>query len=147
MPISETTVETFVAPSEFLDVVLDVENYPRFLPEVKKVEVLSKSDTALRARFHVAVAFAGLDVKTDYTLDYVIDRAALKVSWTLQASPDLTVNDGEWRLEETADGETIAHYRSELVTSLPIALEIQKAFADSQLPEMMQKFQERAESL
>ncbi|MBK8589610.1 MAG: hypothetical protein IPN77_10800 [Sandaracinaceae bacterium] len=33
------------------------------------------------------------------------------------------------------------------MTSLPIALEIQKAFADSQLPEMMQKFQERAESL
>ena len=50
-------------------------------------------------------------------------------------------------MEETADGGTIAHYRSELVTSLPIALEIQKAFADSQLPEMMQKFQERAESL
>ena len=146
MPISETTIESFVAPSEFLDVVLDVTNYPRFLPEVKKVEVLSKSETAMRARFHVAVAFAGLDVKTEYTVDYTIDRDALTVSWTLHASPDLTVNDGVWRLEETADGETIAHYRSELVTSLPIALEIQKAFADSQLPEMMQKFQERAES-
>lgn len=147
MPISETTIESFVAPSEFLDVVLDVTNYPRFLPEVKKVEVLSKCETAMRARFHVAVAFAGLDVKTEYTVDYTIDRDALTVSWTLHASPDLTVNDGVWRLEETADGETIAHYRSELVTSLPIALEIQKAFADSQLPEMMQKFQERAESL
>ncbi len=147
MPISETTIETFVSPSEFLDVVLDVEKYPRFLPEVKKAEVLSKSDKALQARFHVAVAFAGMDVKTEYTLDYVIDRDALTVSWTLASSPDLTVNDGVWRLEETADGETIAHYRSELVTSLPIAPEIQKAFADSQLPAMMQKFQERAESL
>jgi ribosome-associated toxin RatA of RatAB toxin-antitoxin module len=147
MPISETTIETFVAPLEFMDVVLDVEKYPKFLPEVKKVEVLSKSATALRARFHVAVAFAGLDVKTEYTVDYTIDRDALSVTWALHASPDLTVNEGAWRLTETADGETVAHYRAEIVTSLPIAPEIQKAFADSQLPAMMQKFQERAESL
>ncbi|MBK8589611.1 MAG: hypothetical protein IPN77_10805 [Sandaracinaceae bacterium] len=53
----------------------------------------------MRARFHVAVAFAGLDVKTEYTVDYTIDRDALTVSWTLHASPDLTVNDGVWRLE------------------------------------------------
>jgi ribosome-associated toxin RatA of RatAB toxin-antitoxin module len=147
MPISETTIETFVSPAEFLDVVLDVTKYPAFLPEVKEVEVISSSDTAMRARFGVAVAFAGLDVKTEYTVDYVIDRDALTVTWSLHASPDLTVNDGEWRLKETDDGETKAHYRSEIVTSLPIAPEIQKAFADSQLPELMQKFQDRAESL
>ena len=147
MPISETTIETFVSPSEFLDVVLDVKQYPRFLPEVKEVEVLSSSDTAMRARFSVAVAFAGLDVKTEYTVDYTIDRDALTVSWTLHASPDLTVNEGAWRLTETDDGETVAHYRAELVTSLPSAPEIQQAFAEAQLPELMQKFQERAESL
>lgn len=147
MPISETTIETFVSPTEFLDVVLDVKKYPQFLPEVKEVQVLSSSDSALRARFVVAVSFAGMDIKTEYTIDYVIDRDALTVTWSLHASPDLTVNDGEWRLEETSDGETVAHYRSEIVTSLPIAPEIQKAFADSQMPELMQKFQERAESL
>ena len=147
MPISETTIESFVSPSEFLDVVLDVKQYPRFLPEVKEVEVISSSDHAMRARFGVAVSFAGLDVKTEYTVDYVIDRGAHTVRWSLHASPDLTVNEGEWRLEETADGETLAHYRAEIVTSLPIAAEIQKAFADSQLPELMQKFQDRAESM
>ncbi len=147
MPVSQTKVESFVEPLEFLDVVLDVEKYVEFLPEVKEVEVLSKSESAMRARFGVAVSFAGMDVKTEYTVDYTIDRDALTVSWTLFESPDLTVNEGEWRLEETSDGETLAHYRSEIVTSLPIAEEIQKAFADSQMPELMQKFQERAESV
>ena len=55
MPISETTIETFVSPSEFLDVVLDVAKYPSFLPEVKEVDVISSSDSSMRARFDVAV--------------------------------------------------------------------------------------------
>ena len=91
MPISETTIETFVSPSEFLDVVLDVEKYPRFLPEVKKAEELSKklpagkgppkvvesvglmqaACQALRARGHAATACA-----PPTTLRFPISRAS-----------------------------------------------------------------------
>ncbi len=143
MTESKTTIETFVSPSEFRDVVLAVEKYPEFLPEVKRVSVHSRSANAMRATFEVALAFAGFDVKTSYTLDYDFDEK--RVAWKLAESPDLTKNEGEWRLEETKDGETIAHYRSEIVTSLPIPQEVQTAFADQQLPKLMEQFRDRAE--
>jgi ribosome-associated toxin RatA of RatAB toxin-antitoxin module len=143
MTISQTSIESFVSPGEFRDVVLAVEKYPEFLPEVKRVVVLSRGPNAMRATFDVALAFAGFDVKTSYTLDYDIGES--RVAWKLAESPDLSKNEGEWRLEATRDGETLAHYRAELVTSLPIPEEVQKAFAEQQLPKLMEQFRDRAE--
>lgn len=142
MPESRAEIESFVSPAEFLAVVLDVEKYPEFLPEVKKVEVHSRTDTAMKATFHIAVAFAGFKVETRYTLDYRIDGTTVR--WTLAESPDMTKNEGEWVLED-ADGETKAHYRSEMVTTLPIPLDVQQAFAEAEMPKLMEKFRDRAE--
>jgi ribosome-associated toxin RatA of RatAB toxin-antitoxin module len=143
MAISQTSIDSFVSPEEFRDVVLAVEKYPEFLPEVKRVTVESRSEKGMRAAFDVAVSFGGFDVETRYTLDYEID--GLTIRWKLAESPDMTINDGEWRLEETADGETLAHYRSEIVTSLPVPEEIQGAFAEQQMPKLMERFRDRVE--
>ena len=56
----------------------------------------------------------------------------------------MTKNEGEWRLEDN-DGETKALYRSELVTTLPVPLEVQTAFAEAELPKLMERFRDRAE--
>ncbi len=143
MTVSETKIESFVSPDEFRDVVLDVEKYPEFLSEVKRVTVEARTPKTMRATFDVALAFAGFDVKTRYTLEYDIEPK--RVAWKLAESPDLTKNEGEWRLEETPDGETVAHYRAEIVTTLPIPEEVQTAFAEQQLPKLMEKFRDRAE--
>jgi ribosome-associated toxin RatA of RatAB toxin-antitoxin module len=143
MPVTETSIETFVSPAEFRDIVLAVEKYPEFLGEVKRVTVEERTPKKMRATFEVSLAFAGVDVNTSYTLDYDIED--MRVAWRLAESPDLTKNEGEWRLEETADGETVAHYRSELVTSLPIPEGVQNAFAEQELPKLMSKFRDRAE--
>jgi ribosome-associated toxin RatA of RatAB toxin-antitoxin module len=143
MAVSQTSIDSFVSPEEFLDVVLAVESYPEFLPEVKRVTVESKSEGKMRATFEVAVAFAGFDVETRYTLDYEI--GPLLVKWRLAESPDMTKNEGEWRLEETADGETLAHYYSDIVTTLPIPEAVQQAFAEQQMPKLMERFRDRVE--
>jgi ribosome-associated toxin RatA of RatAB toxin-antitoxin module len=143
MTVSQTSIDSFVSPEEFRDVVLAVEKYPEFLPEVKRVTVDSRGEKSMRATFEVALSFAGFDVQTRYTLDYEID--ALTVKWKLAESPDLTKNDGEWRLEETEDGETLAHYYSDIVTSLPIPEEVQRAFAEQQMPKLMERFRDRVE--
>jgi ribosome-associated toxin RatA of RatAB toxin-antitoxin module len=144
MPKSSTSFETFVSPDELRAVVLAVENYPQFLPEVKRVEVRERSDSVLVATFFVEVKLPGTEIKTEYTVRYALGQD--EISWTLVSSPTLTKNEGKWRFEETADGETKAYYEAELVTSLPIAPELQKMFADQELPRMMQRFRDRAEA-
>ena len=143
MPKSTTSFESFVSPDELRAVILAVEKYPEFLPEVKRVEVKERSDSALLATFFVELKVSGVEVKTEYTVRYALGRDV--ISWTLVSSPTLTKNEGQWRLEETADGETKAFYEAELITSLPIAPELQKLIADQELPKMMQRFRDRAE--
>lgn len=144
MPKSSTSFETFVSPDELRAVVVDVEKYPAFLPEVKKVSVRSRHDDGFVATFFVEVKVSGLEVKTEYTVRYTVKPR--EVSWRLEESPNMSKNEGSWRFEETADGETKAHYTAELETTLPIAPELQKVFADNELPRMMQRFRDRAEA-
>lgn len=144
MPKSSTSFETFVSPEELRAIVVAVEKYPEFLPEVKKVEVKERGESALLATFNVEVKVSGIEVKTEYTVRYTLGKD--EISWTLVSSPTLTKNEGKWRFEETPDGETKAYYEAEIVTSLPIGAELQKLFADQEMPRMMQRFRDRAEA-
>lgn len=144
MPKSSTRFESFVSPDELRAVIVAVEKYPEFLPEVKRVDVTSRSPDALQATFFVEVKVAGVEVKTQYTVRYTL--GARDISWTLLESPTLTKNEGKWHLEETADGETKVSYEATLETSLAIAPELQQVFADQELPRMMQRFRDRAEA-
>ena len=144
MPKSSTTVESFVSPEEFREVILKVEDYPKFIPEVKKVVVLERTKSVLRAQFFVEVTVGGMEIKTEYTTKYTLGDTEIR--WVLESSPTLSKNEGVWKLEETKDGETKAYYESELITTLPIPPEVQKIFADQELPKMMQRFRDRAEA-
>jgi ribosome-associated toxin RatA of RatAB toxin-antitoxin module len=144
MPKSSTSIESFVSPAEFREIVVALEKYPEFLPEVKRVDVKERSAEGATASFYVEVSVSGMEVKTEYTVHYTFGPSEIR--WRLVASPTLTKNEGLWRIEETSDGETRAHYESELVTTLPIPEEMQKIFADQELPRMMQRFRDRAEA-
>jgi ribosome-associated toxin RatA of RatAB toxin-antitoxin module len=144
MPKSSTTIESFVSPEEFRAVVIAVDKYPEFLPEVKRVDVKERGQDSMLATFHVQVKVGGMDVNTEYTVRYKLSEN--EVSWSLVQSPTLTKNEGRWRFEETPDGETRAYYENEIVTTLAIPEELQKIFADQELPRMMQRFRDRAEA-
>jgi ribosome-associated toxin RatA of RatAB toxin-antitoxin module len=144
MPKSSTSFETFASPDELRAIVVDVEKYPEFLPEVKRVTVREKSADGFLANFLVEVKVGGSTVKSDYTVRYALKGNL--IAWKLESSPDLSKNEGHWKLEETADGETKAYYEADLETTMPIPLELQKVFADQELPRMMQRFRDRAEA-
>jgi ribosome-associated toxin RatA of RatAB toxin-antitoxin module len=144
MPKSSTTIESFVSPDEFRAVITAFDKYPEFLHEVKRIQVKDQSAEGATVTFFVEVKVGGADVKTEYTARYSIGPKEIR--WKLVESATLSKNEGLWRIEETADGETKAYYESELVTTLPIPEEIQKIFADQELPKMMQKFRDRAEA-
>lgn len=144
MPKSSTSIESFVSPDEFRAVIIALEKYPEFVPEVKRVDVKERSEGGAVATFYVEVSVGGMEVKTEYTVRYSF--APSEIRWQLVSSPTLTKNEGLWRLSETDAGETRAYYESELVTTLPIPEEMQKIFADQELPRMMQRFRDRAEA-
>ena len=143
MPKSSTSFETFASPDELRAVIAAFDKYPEFLPEVKRIQVKAQSPDSATVAFFVEVKVGGSEIKTEYTVRYSIGPKEIR--WTLVESPTLTKNEGLWRLEETPDGETKAYYESELVTTLPIPEELQKIFADQELPRMMQRFRDRAE--
>src|SRR5690606_512339 len=108
------------------------------------VDITERGQDSMLATFHVQVKVGGMDVNTDYTVRYKLSEN--EVSWSLVHSPTLTKHDGMWRIEATPDGETRAHYENEIVTTLAIPEELQKIFADQELPRMMQRFRDRAEA-
>jgi coenzyme Q-binding protein COQ10 len=143
MPKSSTSFETFASPDELRAIIVDVEKYPQFLPEVKRVTVKDKTANGFVGTFFVEVKVGGSEIKTEYTVRYAIDGNV--IAWKLESSPNVSKNEGQWKLEETADGETKAFYEAEIETTLPIPAELQKVFADQELPKMMQRFRDRAE--
>jgi ribosome-associated toxin RatA of RatAB toxin-antitoxin module len=134
-----------VTPDELKAVILDFEKYADFLPEVERVEVHEQSDEAAKVTFHVHIAFAGIDVRTEYTVRYAIHGESIR--WELESSPSLTKNTGGWKLEETDDGETRAHYDAEIETNLSIAPDVQALFIEEGLPKLMERFRDQAEEL
>jgi ribosome-associated toxin RatA of RatAB toxin-antitoxin module len=144
MPKSSTTLDTFVSPAELHALITDFASYPEFLPEVKRVEIKDKNAQGATVTFYVEVKVGGAEIKTEYTARYTFSEREIR--WQLVSSPTLTKNEGFWKLEETSEGETKAQYESELVTTLPIPEEMQKIFADQEMPRMMQRFRDRAEA-
>ncbi len=145
MPLAKCTLETFVSPEDLKEVILDFESYPKFMNEVRKVEVLDKSETSITARFHINVSFAGFEIDSSYTTKYAVDE--LTISWELVESESITKMSGRWVLEEVDDGECKASYEAEVETNLAIPPEVQALFVEESLPKLMESFRDRAEDL
>lgn len=145
MPTAKATLETFVSPDELKSVILDFESYPKLMKEVVRVEVHEQTDDAADVTFHLDLSFGGFTLKSHYRVRYAIEDRS--ITWSLVESPTITKNAGSWKLEETADGETRAFYEGEVETNLPIPPEVQAAFAQQELPKMMEKIRDRAEDM
>lgn len=143
MALAKTKLETFVSPDELRDVILDFEKYAEFLPEVTRVEVKERTKDSALVTFHIAIAFMGFDVATEYTVRYTIGERDIR--WQLVSSPSVTKNEGSWKLEETSDGETLAHYEAVVETNLAVPPDVQKLFVEEGLPKLMERFRDRAE--
>lgn len=144
MTAVETSVESFVSPEDFREVILAVEKYPEFLKEVKRVQVHERTETSMRATFWIEIAFAGFEVKTEYTLRYTVGET--EIAWELDSSPMVTKNRGQWSLGPGKDGDgTLARYVAEVESNAPIPPDVQALFAKETLPKLVESFRDRAE--
>lgn len=120
-------------------VVLDFEKYPEFLPDVKKAEV-KKQGKGLMATFEVHVI-----KKIVYTLNFDIVPNK-RISWTFVEGGLFKDNKGCWELKEVKKGQTQATYHIEVDFGLFVPSMITNKLVGSNLPKMLERFKERAES-
>lgn len=107
MAIEGSASITINAPiEEVFAVAADVENSPRWQPEIKEAEVVERDGDGRQVL---------VDVETDAKVRTLKSRLAFKydepagLSWS-QKSGDLKSVDGSWSFEDLGDGTTKATY-------------------------------------
>lgn len=117
----EHTAEAMVvagSPERCLAVVADVEAYPRWVADLKQVEVLERDDEGRAAVVHFRAGAFGRS--TSYVLAYDWSSAPEEVSW-IQKEGDLTNRlDGRYRFAATGDGQTEVRYELAVELRVPI---------------------------
>ena len=117
----EHTAEQMViagTPAHCIEVVMDLERYPEWVPDLKEVHVLSRDE---QGRASVVSFRAGaFGRSTSYVLAYDYSNAPDEISW-IQKEGDLTNRlDGRYRFLVTADGSTEVVYELAVELRVPI---------------------------
>lgn len=122
------------------DVALDFESYPEFLPDVKKATIDKKGrpiiasfEISVIRRIHYTLAFSTIPQK--------------KISWTFVKGDLFKDNKGFWEFEELKKNRTKVTYSIEVDFGLFVPSVITSKLVGHNLPQMMDRFKERALSL
>lgn len=140
MPGASTSIVMDVPPKVIYDIVLDFENYPKFLPDVKNAKV-AKKGKQIQAEFEISVI-----KKIHYKLAFQTDPYK-KIAWTFEGGDVFKDNKGSWTFEEVKKGQTKVTYNIEVDFGLFVPSMITNKLVGRNLPTMMKQFKERAEGL
>ena len=136
------TSETFPCTVEqFYSVITDYENYPEFLTEVQKCEVIETRGKLKLVEYSVYM------VKTfKYRLWMDESEGPNKLTWKLDSGDLFKVSNGTWELQAEAD-KVRATYEVEAKFKVFVPGPISKALVNVNLPNMMSAYQQRIKEL
>ena len=141
MPTACQHIEIDAPADRVMAVLTDFAAYPRFLPEIERVEVLEASVDRWDVSFH-----ANVFRPFQYTLR--LERTApLRLTWTM-LSGLFTSNDGAWDLEELAGEGTVrtrATYSIDLVLGMFVPQTLVNSLVGVTLPTTLARFKARVE--
>lgn len=139
---AQASIVVDVPPEKFFKVISDFESYPEFVPEVKKVKILERAENTVKAEFEV---FLIKTIKYALVLNL---KPPSELSWTLLEKGFFKQNDGSWELKPIEKGKkTEATYTVELSFGMLVPKPIITMLTSQQLPQMLKRFKERAETL
>lgn len=121
------------------------QDFPQFMPRLEKVDVQSRTETAMKVRSYVGVGFSTYE----YTLAFKLDPAAFTTSWTLDKSVKNDVKDttGEWKLHELEPGKsTLAEYTIAVDSGKFVPQFIEDYLTRKDLPQILNSLRRRVES-
>lgn len=141
---SASKTETIKADAaEVYDLLAQVENYPKWMDEFKKAEILETADDGYAARSRFVVSSMGIDL--DMVLEY--DRVPNeRISWTLTEGKMMKKNDGTYTLKDNGDGTTDVTYELETDTSAPLPGMVQKKLTKKVVTDTLKSVKKQAES-
>lgn len=137
------TIVVHATPEQIMGVILDLEAYPEWSPEIKHVEVLSRDDEGrpVEAHFDADVRVAQID----YTLRYDHDTPDA-VSWTLSQGEVLKQMDGAYVLKAQGDA-TLVDYTLVADIAIPVPGFLKKRATKTILDTGLNGLKKRVESL
>ena len=138
MPRVERSIEVAAPLSRVLEVILDFERYPEFVPFMERAEVLSVDGERRRVRFTL-----NLVARISYTLD-LMPRNGSGLEWTLVDGPFVR-NDGSWHLEDLNQGRTRATYTADVELKGFLPGFVERRLVAESLPATLRAFRDRAQ--
>lgn len=113
---TESSIQIQSAPGPVMDVIADLESYPKWSDGITNVTVLTESDgRPLTARFELSSG----PIKDTYELAYDWEGES-QVSWHLVRGDMLRAMDGSYTLEESEPGVTEVRYRLAVDVKVPM---------------------------
>jgi ribosome-associated toxin RatA of RatAB toxin-antitoxin module len=111
----DTVIEA--SADAIMGIITDFEAYPEWVDDMKDAEVRETDDQgrATRVWYHVDARV----MEIEYVLAYEYP-AEHRLTWTLDEGEQITKLDGEYLLEEEADGSTRVRYTLEADLAIPM---------------------------
>jgi ribosome-associated toxin RatA of RatAB toxin-antitoxin module len=138
MPAATHEIEFRASPAAVMDVLVDFERYPEFIPEMRSVRVVRSEDEIWEVAFTLE-----LIRRVQYTLRLERDGASA-LRWSM-VEGIFRANDGRWHLEPTDDGATRARYEIDLDAGLFLPGSLVQTLVTRMLPDMLERFKGRIE--
>ena len=124
-----------------MKVITDYERYPEFLPEMGYVRVVSRDEASVVVEFQLEFI-----MKVTYQIR-ITEVPPDAVSWSLEESRMMSVNDGSWKLRQLDDGTTEVVYGLKVELQGRIPDSVSDRLTEKALPQTLARFKARAESI
>lgn len=125
---------------EVFSVLTDFEHYPKFIKEVKDVEVLSTKGNRSRVKFCVNMV---KDVSYTLDMEFVAPK---KISWTQVESDIITKQEGGWTLTSLDAHVTDLAFDVDIAFPFWVPTSLAEAGIKAGMPNMMKAFKKEAEA-
>ena len=128
-------------PQQCFKVITDYKNYPKFLEDLKKIDVKKRKGNTCEVTHHIEVV---KDIS--YTLLMTEHPKKHIVEWTFVCGDAMRDNNGSWVLKEIKKGQTQATYNIEIRFGLFVPSFVSKILTEQHLPKLLKAFKKRIET-
>jgi coenzyme Q-binding protein COQ10 len=133
------SVEINAAVEQVYEILVDFQSYKKFAPELKKVEVISQTETKAEVEFTIRALMTA-----HYTLSYkLIPNTSIK--WKLVEGDFITRYGGSWELESIGKNKTRATIKVKVDFSFFVPSSIFESQLEERSPKMLSKLIKIAE--
>lgn len=141
MASTSQAIEIKASAKKCYEVITDYEGYRDFLKDLKDVIVSNHKGDSAEVTYQIQV------IKTiSYTLK-MKGTPHNKVEWSFVKGDIMKDNHGHWDLKEIKKGLTLATYNITIELPMLVPGSVTKALIGKNLPEMLNSFKKRIESL